>query len=125
MAAQPCPTASLCSPPGEHGLIVFKRGDTWRFWFDVCDCEDKPYDLTGCSAWMQLRDSKRGCALDSRTAHVIITGNVIEIVFNPAQTSMIKPGMYRLDLQLTYANGDVGSTETHFVRVLEDMTYDG
>lgn len=104
--------------------LQLKRGDTWRLRLEYVDLFDKPVDLAGCTAWMQVRDRRGRCVIDSRSAEVRVDRYSVEIHIDPALTQSVTPGAHRADAQLTYPDGTVQSTETIYLRVVEDVTRD-
>ena len=109
--------------------LEFKRGDTWRLIFQYRDSGGDPIDLTGCVAWTQVRERRsKGLALTGR----IDTGEIelvpaegrINVRFESDATRDVAPGQYEVDMELTYPDGTVESTQTFLVRVIKDVTRD-
>lgn len=118
-----------------------KRGDTFRREFtwtqpnpayvepvvDPLIPERIPIDLTGCTARLQFRKGRDDPAiLDFSTAdsELSIDGpNGVVLLDIPAATmETLLVTTYKSDLELTYPDGTVCSTETFHVKVSEDQT---
>lgn len=107
--------------------IDVKRGDTLRLIFEYIDSNGVPIDLSGCSARMQIRTKREktlllelvesdGLSLDSLAGTVVIRKQL------PADFLV---GSHEFDLEMTYSDGTVESTNTLILKVIEDVTYDG
>ena len=117
--------------------LIYKRGDTWKPIFYLADASGNPINLTGSTARAQLRE-KRGDALlfsvsSEATVEVPVPGLTItpadgkvEAVIEPETTRLIDKGTYKLDLEITYADGTVQTypeVEDIIVMVKADVTY--
>lgn len=106
--------------------IQVKRGDTWRMAFACVDDDGTATDLTGVTAAMQLRvsaDDETLADWDSTselTVDVVDSEIVLEVA--AADTEDFEPGTYLADLEMTFPDGTVTSTETFKVEVLADIT---
>lgn len=107
-------------------LATVKRGDTWNFIFNW-KTNDTPIDLTGCTARMQVRKKKLGTLLASVTTEdggITIDGLLgkVNISFPADITSSCEPGTHDTDLEVTFTTGEVRSSQTLQIVVLEDVT---
>ena len=109
--------------------VVHKRGDTWLRDF-VCTSGSVPADLTGCTVRLQLRASaeEETAALDISTEDGEITIEqdadecVIHIDVGADVTELIEPLTYVADMEITWPDGTVESTETIKWVVEADVT---
>ena len=106
-------------------LPPFKRGDTWNLVF-VWKSNNTLIDLTGCTARMQIRKKRSGTLLAE-----ISTDNGIEIAGSegrvnisfPANiTANVEAGTHETDLEITFPSGDVQSSQTLDIPVIEAIT---
>jgi hypothetical protein len=101
-----------------------KRGDTWDL---ACTLRQTtggaPVDLTGCAAALQVRHAQTDALVAAPDSIVIdpLVGGVT-LTFLPATTAAIVPGTYYADLEITFADGRVRSTETLVLAVERDQT---
>lgn len=105
--------------------LRFKRGDTWVRIFTWTDGE-VPLDLSGASARQQIRDASGTLLAETSSAGGGITidaplGRVVS-TFLPEQTAFINRGRYLSDLELTFADGTVQTTDTFSILVTNDET---
>ena len=102
--------------------ITYKRGDTWRAVFTYTGV-----DLTGCSARAQIRN-KRDDTLylsgSSTSGELVVDGvaGTITMRFEPEVTVEVPVGTHEADIEVTYSDGTVESSDTFLVKVLEDIT---
>ena len=117
--------------------IRIKRGDTWKATFIWQDSDDNFIDLTGADARLQLRKKRRQielkdtvfpAELDLTVANggVFITGQEgkVDIEASPSQTAELQPDNYVTDLEITFPDGTVTSSQTLNVIVERDVTYE-
>lgn len=109
--------------------LTFKRGDTWKLVFAYKDTNGDPIDLTDCSARLQVRDKRTKAVLlegTIATGEVVITAvtGTVDVTFLPAVTELVPIGTHETDLEMTYSDGTVESTETMLIKVIEDITRD-
>jgi len=102
-----------------------KRGDTWRqvFYWKQGSESGPPVDLSGCTARLQLKDKSKLLILDA-TAYLTIdpiNGSLQTDV--PASETVLFPleSLY-FDIELTFPDGSVQSTETMRLQIVEDIT---
>jgi hypothetical protein len=112
-------------------VVPLKRGDTWEaeFYFRL---DDSVADLTGCTARMQVRSSGDALVLSAQTSPtdpalvgtlvVDGTAGLVTLTVPKGLTSALVPGKYYADVELTYADGSVRSSETFQVKVTKDIT---
>jgi hypothetical protein len=106
-------------------LSTVKRGDTWSFIF-VWRQDNTIIDLTGASARMQLRErrTKELVASISTDDSIIIEGAAGKITANfpPILTKLVEAGQYVTDIEVTFTDGSVVSSQTVQLSVEEDVT---
>lgn len=106
-------------------VLTVKRGDTWRMVLSYKDNTGSPIDLTSCTARLQVRnkrsdqllldlDTTDGLTIDAAAGTVTVRYDL------PADLEL---GTHEFDLEMTYADGTIESTETMQLRVIEDITY--
>lgn len=104
--------------------FTVKRGDTWRqtfTWRQGSETGD-PVDLTGCTARLQVRDRTGDLILDA-TDDLTINGATGTISVDVLIPSTVLPGKYIFDVEVTYTDGFVQSTETQTLKIEGDITY--
>jgi hypothetical protein len=102
-----------------------KRGDTWRLVFTYTDAAGAPVDLSGASAHMQLRTAADGTVLldwDTAGTELVIATNTVTLTVDPTDTADLTVGTYVSDLEITYPDGTVDSTDTFKIEVEADIT---
>ena len=109
-------------------VISIKRGDTWSQDFFWTDDAGAAVDLAGCAARLMLRERETGLlAIDASTedGELVITAATGRVALTVSAERMrdVTPGTYQTDVEITWADGVVRSTETLPVRVLADVTY--
>lgn len=109
-------------------LFTMKRGDTFKLTFRYQNSGGSAIDLTGCTARLQIRAKRTGTLLlEAATASgVTVYGptGTIALLVTPDKTRTLPIGTHEFDLELTYPDGTVSSTETSLVKVIEDITRD-
>lgn len=105
--------------------FTLKRGDTWSqtfAWKQGSETGD-PVDLTDCTARCQLRDRADTLILDC-TSYLTVDGAAGTVsVLAPASAMENFPvGRLSFDIELTFPDGTVQSTETMTLKVIEDVT---
>ena len=110
--------------------VSFKRGDTWQQRFEwIQKGNNQPVNLFGCDAKLDVV-SMRGNEVvvsvsnTSSPSTLIIDGpnGIITLRVESEDTNSLSPGQYKADLQVTFPDGTVKSTNTFYVRVEEDVT---
>lgn len=105
-------------------LPALKRGDTWALTFVARESPDgPPLDLTGCAAAMQLRHPQTDALAAAPDSVVLtpLTGTVLA-TFLPITTATVPVGTYLTDLEITFADGQVRSSQTLALPVIADQT---
>ena len=105
-------------------LPALKQGDPWILnMVAIQTVGGEPLGLTGASAALQLRHPLTAALVAEPDSLVItpLTGT-IAITFLPATTAAVPVGSYLTDLQLTFADGQVRSSQTMTVPVIADYT---
>jgi len=106
-------------------LSPFKRGDTWKILFSWKN-EGTPINLTGCTAKMQIRKKRIGTLLAEVTNAngITIAGTLgqVEVAFPANITANVESGTHETSLQLTFPSGEVQSSDTIEIPVLEAVT---
>jgi len=99
--------------------VTFKRGDTWSLVFDY-----GAVDLTGCTARLQVRNKRDDTLYLSadNTDGLTMAANSITLRFEAADTAEVPLGTHECDLELTFPDGTVTSTDTLLVKAVEDIT---
>ena len=105
--------------------FTLKRGDTWSqtfTWKQGSETGD-PLDLTGCNARCHLRD-RSDALIAVVDGYLTVDGAVGTVAVNvPAfETTEFPVGKLLFDIELTFPDGTVQSTETMALKVLEDVT---
>lgn len=105
-------------------LPALKRGDTWTLAFVVNQAEGgPPLDLTGCAAALQVRHPRTDALVVGADSLVIVPlDGQVTVVFLPATTAAVPVGTYLTDLELTFADGQVRSSQTMTLAVIADYT---
>lgn len=106
-----------------------KRGDTWATSFDWTQPDGQPVDLIDCTARMMVRDKKtKALALSLSTATGELTIDVahgsVALRVESAVMQAITPSAYITDLEITFPDGSVTSTDTIGFKIIEDVTHD-
>lgn len=110
--------------------IEFKCGDSKTFRFEwIQAANNLPLPLTGCIANMDivsLRGNAVAISLSSESSPPSITidelNGIVLVFLSSIDTAELTPGEYKSDLQLTFLDGSVKSTNTFFLKVIEDVT---
>jgi len=107
--------------------LTLKRGDTWRTTF-AFSANGVPTDLSGASARLQVRDRRTKVGLCDATVdngYVTLSGasGVVTVTVPDDVTATFPVGVHAFDLEMTWADGSVQSTETQYLSVVEDQTY--
>ena len=103
-------------------LPAVKRGDTWSLTFTYADEDGAPIDLTDCFCQLQLQDKKtKGLLLDV-TDDLSISPLTGEVSFSVQIPTTMPIGTHQLDLEMTYADGTIESTDTMTLQIVEDVT---
>jgi len=102
-----------------------KRGDTWRqvFYWKQGSESGPPVDLSGCTARLHVKDKTKAIIVDA-TAHLTLDpingGLSIDV---PASVTELFPlEALNFDIELTFPDGSVQSTETMRLQIVEDIT---
>jgi len=111
--------------------MTLKRGDDWVLSVALTDNNGDPVSLSGCSVRMDVRagyDSATA-TLSASTSGGEITiddpaSGVFVVRFVDTVTSEVEPGRYLTDVEITWADGSVTSSETWQITVLPDITRD-
>lgn len=107
--------------------LKFKRGDTWDAVFTWLS-DGQPADLTGCSARLQLRRSiasdPADVTLSSAGGELTMGGTAGTITMRvpKATTEAAQPKVYLADLEVTFADASILSSETFEIEVVADVT---
>jgi hypothetical protein len=105
--------------------FTLKRGDTWNqsfTWRQGSETGD-PVDLTGCTARMQVRDRSDVLILDC-TPYLALDelAGTVSVLVPASETELFPVAKNQFDIELTFPDGTVQSTETMILRVIEDVT---
>jgi hypothetical protein len=107
--------------------LRIKRGDTWQCTWQYRDSAGDAIDLSGCSARLKLKPrytDTETLSIGSGSGELVIDAAAGDIAQTVAASVMaeIDPGQYRADLEITWADSTVTSTETVWVEIVEDIT---
>lgn len=107
--------------------ITLKRGDTLDLEFQWLDGDGVPVDLTGCTARLQMRNRAGNevleCACGSSDGLEIVTAEgKVRWREEASSTSSFSPGTYYFDLEVTFPDNTVRSTETVQLIIETDIT---
>ena len=110
--------------------ISIKRGDTWLQRFEwIQSSNNLPVDLTGSIAKMEMVSSRGDQEVlsvsseDSPPALTIDESNgIISLRVESEVTQTFAIGQYKTDLQVTFSDKTVKSTDIFYIRVIEDVT---
>lgn len=102
--------------------VTHKQGDSFEWVITLTD-NFLPVDITGYGIRAQIR------AGDTLVANLTITktnssGGVFTASATPVQTDSWAAGTHRCDIEFTDDLGEVFSTETFDVTILEDISHD-
>ena len=105
--------------------FTIKRGDTWSqtfAWKQGSETGD-PVDLTGCTVRCQVRDRADALILDA-SAYLTVDGpaGTVALVVPASETEAFPAAKLAFDIELTFPDGTVQSTETMSLKVIEDVT---
>ena len=102
-----------------------KRGDTWRQSFENEDDDGKPIVLTGSSAWFQLREKGSDrVLLDSSEVEGMlrIDNSTVYLEVHAELMATLPIGKHLFDIETTYPDGTVLTSETYALKVIKDVT---
>lgn len=107
-------------------VIEFKRGDTIALNFKFTDCENEPINLSDCIARLQIRFVKTNELTVCTTNYDMLTispdlGEILMII-PPELTKTFKIGRHAFDLEITFHDGTVVSSETKYLDIVMDIT---
>lgn len=109
-------------------MLEFKRGDTWEATFTYRDDTGALINLTSCSARMQMRDKRSGTLLLDLTSSDSLTmggaAGTVDMLVAPDLTREMPVGTFEVDLEITYSDGTVQSSDTFSIKVWKDITHD-
>lgn len=113
---------TACPAPELVCLPHLKRGDTWRLAFVWQQADGTAVDLTGCTAALQIRDARGRLVGTPDDITLELETATVRVTFAPDTTAAIPAGEYYTDLQMTFAAGEVRSSQTCLLPVQEDQT---
>lgn len=95
-------------------MLIFKRGDTFRFVMDVYDeVTDAPANLIGATATSKLRTKNTQEVIATLTATIpAAPAGVVDLFKAAADTVSWTIGEAVLDVRITLASGDIVTTST-------------
>lgn len=107
--------------------ITLKRGDTLELEFQWLDGTGFPVDLTGCTARLQMRNRAGNevleCTCGSSDGLEIVTAEgKVRWREEASSTASFSLGTYYFDLEVTFPDSTVRSTETVQLIVETDIT---
>jgi len=109
-----------------------KRGDTLSRVFTWQDANGVAIDLSGCLARLQVRDrddtvvvsvtsATSALEIEPTIGETDTTGKVY-LTIDASTMALLDPGTYAADLELTFPDGTVRSTDTIHLIVQRDIT---
>lgn len=107
--------------------ITLKRGDTLELEFQWLDGDGIPVDLTDCTARLQTRNRagneviERTCS-SSDGLEIVTAEGKVRWREEASSTASFSPGTYYFDLEVTFPDSTVRSTETVQLNVETDIT---
>ncbi len=91
--------------------IEIDQGTDVTIPFELYDAEDKPLDLSGFTARMQIRHSATSPEfideLSTKNGRLHIYGGTITAKWDNAKTASLKAGRYVYDIEIVSASGEV------------------
>ena len=107
--------------------ITLKRGDTLEYEFLWKDADGLAVDLTGCTARLQVRNRAGNTVVECTCADsdgLDITALLGKVAWREeaGTTAAMTPGLYQFDLEVTFPDGTVRSTETVTLIIERDVT---
>lgn len=107
--------------------VKLYRGDTWTRAWEIKDASGNPVDLSGATARLHVRDGQGNLVMSASTSDGRLTiqptaGRIDLLV--PKEATVIAPGNYRFDIEVTYPSGRRTTYEQAVLVVLEDVTHD-
>lgn len=109
----------------EEELAYFpplKRGDTWRIKFSWVQEDGSAYDLSECTATLQVRDQRGRLIGEPDDIDIDVETGAVTVIFEPETTIAIAPGSYYTDLQIEFIDGEIRSSQTCILPVVADQT---
>lgn len=105
--------------------LSLKRGDTWNqsFYWKQGSTTGEPVNLIGCTARMQLRSKDDELVLDA-TPYLTVSGAEGGVLVSiPAnKTALFPVDSLLFDIEITFVDGTVKSTDTMKIKIIEDVT---
>ncbi len=113
---------------GETQYLLVKRGDTLKlnFVFNVPD-SDIPLDLTGCTARLYLKFLRTNALIvDASTENGLLViepeAGLVKLEVPAYEMTNAPIGRHKFDLELTFPDGSVLSSETNTLEIVKDVT---
>lgn len=79
--------------------IKIKQGETYRKRIEMMYADDRePVDLTGYSAYSELRDRPGGTLVATADCSISAVDGVVTVLLSSAQTDAIEEGVYGMDV---------------------------
>lgn len=111
-------------------IIKLKRGDTWLQRFDWVQASNNlPVNLSECTAKMDIVSTRgnevfMSISTSSSPSSITIDGpnGIVNLRVEADDTAGLRPGEYKTDLQITFPDGTVKSTDTFYIKIIEDVT---
>ena len=98
--------------------LTVKRGDTWSWTCTFADADGAPVDLAGVTARCQVRD-KRDKLLADYSAQLTLGASDLAL---RVLENQLPVGVHYFDIELTFPDGSILSTETKAITVIKDIT---
>ena len=102
--------------------MTIKQGDTLRRHISFRYIgTNTPVDLTGVTAYSQLRVVPKGALKAEGTVTIDAGQGVITVTYSPAQTAVLEAGNYGFDVRIM-SEGDVKTIYTKAVKIIDPYT---
>ncbi len=101
--------------------LRIKQGDTFEFSGQLVDASEDPVDLTGFTIRSQVRDAV-GTLIEELTLELGEDTGAYSFSATPEQTQEWPTKRLLCDVQFTYPDDTVLSTDTFAILVLRDVT---
>jgi hypothetical protein len=108
--------------------ISVKRGDTLRINFIWTEeISETPLNLTNCTARLHLKNARtKELLIDANTENGLLTveglTGLIQLNVTAEEMEDVPIGRHIFDLELTFTDGSVLSSETRTIEIIQDIT---
>lgn len=102
--------------------LVIDQGTTFNATIDLTSSDGLVYDLTGHTVSSQIRKNYASSTAIAFVASHNDAGGKITLRLSPAVTSMMEPGRYLYDVEITSSEGEVSRVVEGVVTVTPGIT---